>query len=377
MKKLILAIAAVALIAAPAMALDWDFYGSARIQTSYQDFDRGDATTNVWGPGQSNWATQTADYSQSDSDDGVYWDLLGTSRIGARVKGDPVQGRFEFNNGVGTRLLWGQWKINSGLRLRVGQDWRPLASNWFLSGQQINDTGMAGPEGAGNLMSHRGPQLKLIIGEGQNFEVAFIDGDVQANTGNSDVDIYMPVIEANYKFAADTFFVTVGGSYWQYDVEGNGTAGSPDDDVQAWVVGLGGGVNFGPAYIKGDVYYGQNINEINIITNRAWGDASPVADANGNWDDSDDMGALLVAGMRFNDQMAVEAGVGYENKELDTNGPGGKDDETIAYYGHFNYTAAPGVSIIPEIGYVNLLDNANGTDEGDEFYLSVKWQVDF
>ncbi len=56
--------------------------------------------------------------------------LLGTSRVGARVKGDPVQGRFEFNNGVGTRLLWGQWKINSGLRLRVGQ--RLASAELFL-----------------------------------------------------------------------------------------------------------------------------------------------------------------------------------------------------------------------------------------------------
>jgi hypothetical protein len=49
----------------------------------------------------------------------------------------------------------------------------------------------------------------------------------------------------------------------------------------------------------------------------------------------------------------------------------------MAYYAHLNYTAAPGVSIIPEIGYVDLMDNWNGTDEGDEFYLSVKWQIDF
>jgi hypothetical protein len=358
------------------MALDWDFYGSARIQTSYQDFDRGDATTNVWGAGQSDWATQTADYSQNSSDDGVYWDILGTSRIGARVKGDPVQGRFEFNNGVGTRLLWGQWKINSSLRLRVGQDWRPLA--YFISGQQVNDTGMAGPEGAGNLMSHRGPQLKLIIGEGQNLHIAFVDGDPQANTGNSDVDIYMPVIEANYHFPGDTFFFDVGGSYWQYDVDGGGTnAANVDDDVQAYVIGAAAGVNFGPAYVKGDVYWGQNVNELNVVTNRAWNDAVPVANASADWDDSDDWGALLVLGMRFNDQMAVEGGVGYENKQLDTNAANDNDDETVAYYAHFNYTAAPGVSIIPEIGYIDLMDNANGTDEGDEFYLSVKWQVDF
>jgi hypothetical protein len=276
---------------------------------------------------------------------------------------------------VYTRLLWGQWKINSSLRLRVGQDWRPLVL--FYSGQQVNSSGMAGPLGAGAVCTHRGAQLKLIIGEGQNLHIAFVDGDVHANTGNGDVDIYMPVIEANYHFPGDTFFFDVGGAYWQYDVEGAGTAGSPDDSVQAWVIAGGGGLNFGPAYIKADAYYGLNVNEVNVITNRAYLDAIPVANANGNWDDSDDWGALALIGMRFNDQMAVEGGVGYENKSLDVNGPGDNDDETMAWYLHFNWQPAPGVSIIPEIGYIDLMDNANGTDEGDSQYFSIKWQVDF
>jgi hypothetical protein len=377
MKKLILAIAAVALIAAPAMALDWDFYGSARIQTSYHSFDVGDASTNVFEPVYgSSWTTQNANYTYDDDDAEVYWDILGTSRIGARVKGDPVQGRFEFNNGVGTRLLWGQWKINSSLRLRVGQDWTPLA--YFYSGQQVNDAGMAGPEGAGNLMTHRGPQLKLIIGEGQNLHIAAIDVDPKADTGTGDVDIQMPVIMANYHFPGDTFFFDVGGAYVQYDVESNiKDADSPDDTVKSWVVAGGGGLNFGPAYIKADIYYGVNVNEVNVVTNGAWQDAVPVANASGNWDDSDDWGALGVVGMRFTDQLAVEGGFGYENKSLDVDGPGDSDDETYAVYAHLNYTAAPGVSIIPEVGYVDLADNANGTDEGDLTYFSVKWQIDF
>jgi opacity protein-like surface antigen len=92
MKKIILAIAALALIAAPAMAVDWNFYGSARVQTSYHWWDVGNATTNTFVDGF--WTTQTGDdapnFSRDDDDDGLYWDLLGTSRIGARVRGEGV-----------------------------------------------------------------------------------------------------------------------------------------------------------------------------------------------------------------------------------------------------------------------------------------------
>ncbi len=57
MKKLILAIAALALIASPAMALEWDFYGSARVQTSYHTWDSKDATDNTFQDGA--WRSQT------------------------------------------------------------------------------------------------------------------------------------------------------------------------------------------------------------------------------------------------------------------------------------------------------------------------------
>jgi hypothetical protein len=377
MKKLILIIAAVALIASPAMALDWAFYGSARVQTSWQDVDSKDATDNTFTDGgfRGQLGDDQPNFTYDDDDSGVFWDLLGTSRVGARVKGDPVQGRFEFNNGVGTRLLWGQWKINSGLRLRVGQDWRPL--NYFYSGQQHNDAGMQGSDGAGGVITHRDPQLKLIIGEGQNLHIAFVDGDsTNTGSGNSDVDIYMPVIEANYHFAADAFFFDVGGAFWTYETENNApAAGSPDDSLNAWTIALGGGFNFGPAYIKANGFYGLNVGELGQITNRFGTDGNVGVDADGDYADNDSYGLLGVIGMRFTDQMAIEGGVGFESHELDLNNA--KEDETLAVYAHLNYTAAPGVSIIPEIGYIDLMDNAAGNEEGDKTYVSVKWQIDF
>jgi hypothetical protein len=377
MKKIILAIAALALLASPVMALDWDFYGSARMQTSYHTWDRKDATTNTFQT--SAFTTQVGNngpnWSQDDDDSGLYWDKLGTSRVGARVKGDPVQGRFEtsFSDSVGVRLLWGQWKINSGLRLRLGRDWRPL--NYFYSGQQVNDAGMAGPEGAGGVISHRDDQVKLIIGEGQNLQIAFVEPQLNANTGTADVDYYMPIIEANYHFAADAFFFDVGGAFASYDMEGAGTIASPDDKVQAWVVTAGGGFNFGPAYIKGNVGYGLNLGDLGMVTNQTFARNSAKPNADGEWDDNDTLLALGVIGMRFTDQLAIEGGVGYETNEDDINNA--KDDETWAFYGHLNYTAAPGVSIIPEIGYIDLMDNGNGVEEGDSTYFSIKWQIDF
>jgi hypothetical protein len=240
----------------------------------------------------------------------------------------------------------------------------------------MNDTGMAGPDGAGGVITHRDPQLKLIIGEGQNLHVALVDGDPVAGAiVNSDVDIYWPIIEANYHYAADQFFFDVGGAFWTYDLEGVGTFGSPDSDVTTYVVALGGGVNFGPAYVKANGWYGQNVTELDMITNGTRYDAIPIPDAGGDWEDTTGYGLLGVIGFRFTDQMAVEGGVGYENEENDTDGA--EEDETMAFYAHLNYTAAPGVSIIPEIGYIDYKDDPFGVDSGDRTYFSIKWQIDF
>jgi hypothetical protein len=382
MKKIILAIAALTLIASPTMAVDWNFYGSARIQTSYHWWDRGDATTNsfqdsIWRIQGAPWYTPSGNdgpnWTQDDDDSGLFWDLLNSSRIGARVRGEGVNARFEFNTWVGTRLLWGQWKISSGLRLRVGRDWRPM--NNFYSGQQVNDSGMGGPLGAGGIGTHRGDQLKLIIGEDQNLHIAFVTPDIEADTGDADVDYFMPIIEAKYHFAADTFFFDVSGAFVSYDVEGDGTAASPDDSLQAWMVAAGGGMNFGPAYIKTCVGYGLNVNDVGAVTNRGQHRNTAKANADGEWDDNDTLLLLGVIGMRFTDQLAIEGGVGYENNEDDIDAS--HKDETLAVYAHLNWSPAPGVSIIPEAGYIDLMDNANGVEEGDSQYFSIKWQVDF
>ena len=376
MKKIILAIAALALIASPAMAVDWNFYGSARVQTSYHNWDVGDATENTFNT--SAFTTQTGtdgpNFDQDDDDSGLYWRLLGTSRIGARVRGEGVNARFEFNNGVGTRLLWGRWRLSPGFAIQVGQDWRPL--NYFYSGQQVNDAGMAGPEGAGGIITHRDAQLKLLIGEGQNLQISFVENQLNADVGDSDVDYKIPIIEANYHFAADTFFFDVGGAFGYYDVEGTGDdADNPDDSFNAYLVAAGGGVNFGPLYFNANVGFGLNVADLGLVTNETFTRNAAKPNDDGEWDDNDTILALLVGGFRFTDQMAIEAGVGYEENEDDFSGA--KEDETLAVYAHFNWSPAPGVSVIPEVGYIDLEDNGLGTDEGDSSYFSVKWQVDF
>ena len=102
MKKLILIIAAIALIAPPALAVDWNFYGSARMATFYNSRDYNNAVASDLDGGPA-WPGE-------DEDDQVQWDLQGNSRLGATVKAENISGRFEFGvneSTITSRRLFG------------------------------------------------------------------------------------------------------------------------------------------------------------------------------------------------------------------------------------------------------------------------------
>ena len=158
MKKLFI-IFAVLFLAAPVMAADWNFYGSARMATYWDDRDFGDGLNAA---------------GTDDEDADLIWDFQGNSRIGATVKAENVSGRFELglkgsgagDVDVGTRRLFGVWDFGAG-KLKVGKDYTPL--DQFISGQVFDeDWGLVGQ---GFMYARRPGQVALSFG---GFEVALI-----------------------------------------------------------------------------------------------------------------------------------------------------------------------------------------------------------
>ena len=97
MKKFTIILAALMLVcfAVPAMAVDWNFYGNARMATYYEsrDFDDG---TNAAGT--------------DDSDAQTIWDLQGNSRFGANIKAENIKAQIEMGineSNVSARRVYG------------------------------------------------------------------------------------------------------------------------------------------------------------------------------------------------------------------------------------------------------------------------------
>ena len=400
MKKLAILIAAVALVCftVPAMAVDWNFYGNARMATFYvsEDIDDNGPITGT---------------KNEDEDAELQWELQGNSRIGANIKAENISARFEFGvseANVSSRRIYGEWNFGMG-KLKVGKDYTPVSQ--FISGQVFD--GDLGLLGIGTQYGGRRGQVAFSFG---NFQVALIDpevsrleGMVDVVTGEAaivtgaggitttqiaiatdptgDLDKIIPKIEAGWGMSFDSWNFNLMGGFQYYcieDVEALDNSGSDDVSVVSYTVGGDIGFNFGPGYVKAALSYGQNIGSAN------WGVPSAAGGTSGTggfalWDGDDDtddvntfMGAL-VGGLKVSDMLSFEGGFGIRSdKTDDSDGPANTKDTTPwAAYIQSVIALAPGVYIIPEVGYYDYDNNADADDAGSLFYLGGKWQINF
>ncbi len=323
-------------------AADWSFYGSARVQTFILDEDYGDLglyNTKIWDQ---------------------Y--LQGNSRIGARVTvSDQLTGRFEYGTGVDIRILYGEWDFGPATLL-VGQTYSPL--NMIYSSQVWwDDTSLLD---FGGLYSGRNPMIRLKFG---NFQIAALQPASPGISSLTTTETKLPKIEAKYRFSGKHGFLEIAGGYNSYEI----INGSTSYDIDSYIVALGGSLIFGRAFLKASAWKGRNTGSYRIMNQPM---DLPVIDLGTHTvNDNDAYAYILVAGVKVNETVAVEAGYGYTEAELDI--VNSQEDAITSLYLQTSLTLAPGVSVVPEIGLIDWEKNAAGVDQGETFYYGAKWQIDF
>ncbi len=333
-----------ALFTMSASAADWNFYGSARVETFITDTD------NKGTP-------DTKNFSQS---------LQTNSRIGANVKvNDELVGRFEYGASGGNaniRHLYGEWNFGAGNFL-VGQTDTPL--NMAFSNQVYGSDDNLEPYG--QVDAGRRSMLRLSFG---NFQIAAIRPDTTAfAAAGTTPEVKMPKIEASYRLDLDNAFLQFQGGYQTYELTDATTFIT--HDVNSYILAVGGQVTFGAVYLGGDLWVGQNTGAYGF---NCAADTDPAVSGT-TLTDNDSLGYVIVAGMKINDTFSFEAGYGYAEGELDQSGS--NKDDLASYYIQSTVTLANGVFFVPEIGVVdNKKDNA-GNDQSEIVYYGIKWQINF
>ena len=360
MKKF-LVVCLVLLFAAPAMAADWNLYGSARVAFFYNTIDE-DAS------GITDDGTPSGD-PESDTD--LFQDLQGNARIGAKVKtSDVVSGRFEYGHGPNPklRLLYGKAKFG-GTAFTVGQDYTPIDSNY--SGRVVDDD--IGLTKEGHLYESRKPQLKLKVG---GFQAAFVQNK---NTGDADTadndDVLIPKIELAYDMKMSAFSIGAVFGFQTYD-EG------PSDSKEAvtsYVFGVRSRIFAGPAYINIVAYYAQNADNYGISLRNKF--AAAQSHSGSDVEDATTYGGGLVVGAKLTNALKIEAGVGYIKNEVTAAASGNETSgDAMSYYINLPITLAKGVYIVPEITVFDLGENDDGTtttENGQRTAFGAKFQINF
>jgi hypothetical protein len=201
-----------------------------------------------------------------------------------------------------------------------------------------------------------------------------LDGLLGGVTVDADKDVMLPKIEAAYTFAADTWNVAVRGGAQTYSYKDALIAGDREDiNVTSYGIGADGGVNIGPGYVRGGISWTQNGG------NARWtAAAASILDG----DDINDVTTLqwgLVGGLKMSDMMSFEGGFGWRQDDLDNDALEEDSPSTWEIYVQGVFALAPGVYVIPEVGYIdNADDTVSGEDDtGYSWYAGAKWQIDF
>lgn len=405
MKKytiIFIAVALAVVFVGTAMANEWNLYGSARVATFYTSDKLEDR--------------QALDPANRSSIKNTEWNLQTNSRIGANVKGDVIDAQFEFGvtsdplggGNVSSRRIYGIWKFADGWGLKVGKDYSPIT--FFLSGQAFG--GDAGLLRVGNAYGLRVGQLELRgkLGPG-NFKFAAIqnpagsvsviddnpnDGVVVTGSGS---ESYIPKLEASYQmmfgdlgsahamagFATQKF-------YFSETFAGEPIPNQFSKTTNSWMVGLGGDLNFGPMFVKPQASYYQNGGSVGWLGGAIENAAGLGVDAGflssgpvllGNKIiDANALMAMLALGFSPTEQLTLEAGGGYLYSRGKDNSPI-KDNTYYELYLQAVYTMAPGVFLVPEVGFRDYgsLEFEDGltpdADLGNLWYVGAKWQINF
>jgi hypothetical protein len=405
-----LVFAITAVFAVSAMANEWNLYGSARMATFYTQRDYGKIFTDDDNPGGN-------DIFGKDNFKATQWAMQGNSRIGATVKGDMLEGRFEFGvtsdgagGNVSARRLYGVWHFTEGWGLKVGKDYTPIT--FFLSGQVFDSD--AGLLQVGNAYGSRRAQLAIEgkLGPGM-FKFAAID-QTQANISFTTVDpatgvvtaldtqteSYWPKLETSYQMMfGDNMSVHAFGGFQstKYYTNNPVTGADGSKTLSSYMVGLGGEFNFGPMFVKPQVSYyynGQSAGWLGLQTSNLVsysglpaGTAADISEfgpivVNGDADNIKTTMAMLALGFSPTEALTLEGGIGWNYNKSDGNQSIDKNTY-LEYYLQAVWKMAPSVYLIPEVGYRDFGDlkfstaNTPDIDLGSLFYFGAKWQIDF
>lgn len=366
MKKIGVSILAVTLalfLAVPAMA-EVTPYGSMRLLTGWY----------------------TLDYAASgiDDDSDAYWNLSNISRFGAKFKTGDITGHVEFGltgaesgNNTYDRLLYGTWDFGGG-SLMVGQNYPPYTMISDQIAPRVRLGGTPGDYdaentfvGYGALWEARKPQIKLTMDNG--LYVALIQPESGVPIGaipGGDEDKTIPKICLGYNHKTEGLSLDGGIAYNTYKYED--PISFFDETVSSYLVYVNVKAPVNMVDLQASVHYGQNLTDFGLWSRETAAQAIAVAD---DIENSKCYGGYVQVAIPI-DPAKITLGYGYVQSDND-DGWGDDADAQSSYFVNAKIPLADTFFVVPEISYFDQMDDSNGNEENDAWFLGLLWRMDF
>jgi len=328
-----------------------EFYGSARFGYWYEMLDEDLAG------GESRINMDFAQYS--------------TSRMGAKFNLNRMLSKVEFGfNGttVYTRLLNGTIDFGA-YKLLIGRDYSGF--NTANAASQSTSI-LLGYEnmllGYGAAYDGRHTMIKLIFKNGLYFSLSNPKKIDALALGVDSIDALTPKINLGFNLKNDKIgiYPTLGFNMSQYNEDYAGV----DETVMAYVFATTFKYNMSKLTLQSQVNYGQNTKDYGIKTATC---ANASIDANGDIVNVTTLSGYLQASYAVVCGK-ITAGGGYatsSSDNLDDN------DTGMSVFLQGNFKLHEQLSLIPEVGMIDDMEDGMGCKEGSGIYFGTKFQMDF
>lgn len=303
--------------------------------------------------------------------------FTGTSNIGVELSYGNVSGTFEAGLADPVRRFFLTYNFagKEDHYLLIGKDAIIAA---YTLGQVSNDIGGLSDFGAITDATRRyqirygikGFEMAIIIPSlGGSWSPDYSD-DTGYKLGTSTYEPFMviPRVELAYTYSNDSLEFKIFGAYGAYLYEDTNNI-AKDKVFHSYHVGIGGQANFGNSFLQYTAWYGNNIDMTDGLTTYksryvgidSAGNISMFLEDGMKSENIQSAGVAVGIGHTFNDKITPQAGVGYT---LNFGDGYDKIDDRIGAYLNCVIQINDWFSVIPEIAYMDYMQDSFGSREG-------------
>lgn len=366
MKKLLVVLLMIGLVAAPAMAAEVTFSGAQVVQytwtnVTYEDA-AGDSKNDFGGyssdgdgvlsfPKNGKSTSLIANWKASDSLSGVVTISQGAN-AGAKTQENAYfrNTYVKWNFGSGTmRFGYYDGSATNFVTFATGKDDDP----WIFGGSFVMD------RSAGMAFDFGGFTVELKENYGSGIGTY------------TDVDTLIPQIQLAYAYASKLLFIKASGLFQTWTVEDR--AAEESMTVNAYAATLTGKVNLGPAYIGLGGWYAVN-NTVADARSLTWGGFSRPQIIDDELINYTVMNITLAGGVQISPKLGINAGICYNSGTYDEiEGEARHTDYETNAFVNVKTNIGP-ILFTPEIGY-NDKGEAHGVDLDKTLYVTAQFKV--